>query len=69
MTQRLPSTSNAVLSEEGAIVGVDLGKTVFQLCIADGRWRVVDAKRLTRPRQQQLRRSTTQRASAASEPA
>ena len=49
MTQRQPSTSNTVSSEEGAIVGVDLGKTVFQLCIADGRWRIVDAKRLSRP--------------------
>ena len=54
MTQRQPSSSSTVLSEEGAIVGVDLGKTVFQLCIADGRWRAIDAKRLTRPQFEQF---------------
>lgn len=49
MTQRQPSNPNAVLSEEGDIVGVDLGKTVFQLCVANSQWRVVEAKRLSRP--------------------
>jgi transposase len=30
------------------IVGVDLAKSVFQLAVADGRWRVVEQQRLTR---------------------
>jgi transposase len=30
------------------IVGVDLGKSVFQLAVADGTWRVVEQQRLTR---------------------
>ena len=31
------------------IVGVDLAKSVFQLAVADGTWRVVEQQRLTRP--------------------
>jgi transposase len=43
------SDTNTVLKEEDPlIVGVDLGKTVFQLCIADGAWRTVETKRLSR---------------------
>jgi transposase len=30
------------------VVGVDLAKTVFQLAVADGSWRVVESHRLTR---------------------
>ena len=30
------------------IVGVDLAKSVFQLVVADGSWRVVESHRLTR---------------------
>ena len=30
------------------IVGVDLAKSVFQLAVADGGWRVVEQQRLTR---------------------
>ena len=30
------------------VVGVDLAKSVFQLAVADGAWRVVDQQRLTR---------------------
>ena len=30
------------------IVGVDLSKSVFQLAVADGSWRVVETHRLTR---------------------
>ena len=30
------------------IVGVDLAKSVFQLAIADGNWRIVERQRLTR---------------------
>ena len=54
MSQRETTNPNTVLTDEGAIVGVDLGKTVFQLCIADSRWRVVDAKRLSRPQFEQF---------------
>jgi transposase len=32
----------------GVIVGVDLAKSVFQLAVADGSWRVVEQQRLTR---------------------
>jgi transposase len=48
MFQRQTSGSQNVAITEGAIVGVDLGKNVFQLCIADARWAVVETKRLTR---------------------
>jgi hypothetical protein len=48
MSQPQTTKFSTVLKEESAIVGVDLGKTVFQLCIADNHWRVVDAKRLSR---------------------
>jgi transposase len=54
MNQPRPSSSRCISSEEGAIVGVDLGKTVFQLCIADSRWHVRDAKRLTRQQFEQF---------------
>ncbi len=30
------------------VVGVDLAKSVFQLAVADGAWRVVEQQRLTR---------------------
>ena len=30
------------------VVGVDLAKSVFQLAVADGSWRVVESHRLTR---------------------
>lgn len=39
-----PNTANQ--EEDGVVVGVDLGKTVFQLCIANGAWRIVDTQRL-----------------------
>lgn len=42
-----PNTANQ--EEDGVVVGVDLGKTVFQLCIANGAWRIVDTQRLSRP--------------------
>jgi transposase len=44
------ATSLAVSVQPGAgvIVGVDLAKTVFQLCVADSHWRPVEAHRLTR---------------------
>lgn len=32
----------------GEIVGVDLAKSVFQLCVADAQWRVAEQKRLSR---------------------
>lgn len=49
MSKRSTQTLNTADQEEdAAIVGVDLGKTVFQLCIADRAWRVTDAQRLSR---------------------
>ena len=30
------------------VVGIDLAKSVFQIAIADGSWRVVEEQRLTR---------------------
>jgi hypothetical protein len=48
MSHRHASNPNTVLNEEGAIVGVDLGKTVFQLCVADSQWRAVETRRLSR---------------------
>jgi transposase len=35
-------------SAAGVIVGVDLAKSVFQLCVADGAWRPVESQRLSR---------------------
>lgn len=44
------ATSLAVRVQPGAdvIVGVDLAKSVFQLCVADSHWRPVDSQRLSR---------------------
>jgi transposase len=42
------SLAVSVQSTDGLIVGVDLAKNVFQLCVADARWRPVEAQRLTR---------------------
>jgi hypothetical protein len=44
------ATSLAVCVQPGAgvIVGVDLAKTVFALCVADSRWRPIESQRLTR---------------------
>lgn len=47
-TRSAANPNTAHQEEQGAIVGVDLGKTVFQLCVADSVWRVVDTKRLSR---------------------
>lgn len=41
-----PNTANQ--EEDSVVVGVDLGKTVFQLCVADKAWRVIETKRLSR---------------------
>ncbi len=38
----------AVQCNAGVIVGVDLAKSVFQLCVADGAWRPIEAHRLSR---------------------
>ena len=43
------SVCPSVQSTAGVIVGVDLAKNVFQLCVADARWRPVESQRLTRP--------------------
>ena len=37
-----------VQPDAGAIVGVDLAKNVFQLCVADAAWRPRETQRLTR---------------------
>lgn len=42
------SLAVAVQPEAGAIVGVDLAKNVFQLCVADTHWRALESHRLTR---------------------
>lgn len=42
------SLAVSVQSTDGLIVGVDLAKNVFQLCVADARWRPVEAQRLSR---------------------
>lgn len=38
----------AVQSGAGVIVGVDLAKSVFQLCVADAAWRPLESQRLSR---------------------
>ena len=38
----------SVQSTTGVIVGADLAKNVFALCVADARWRPVESQRLTR---------------------
>lgn len=38
----------AVQSTGGVIVGVDLAKSVFQLCVADAGWRPIESQRLSR---------------------
>ena len=45
-----PGPQAAVGQSQGdaAIIGVDLGKTVFQLCVADSAWRVTGTLRLSR---------------------
>jgi len=35
-------------SAAGCIVGVDLAKSVFQLCVADAAWRPIESHRLSR---------------------
>jgi len=42
------SLGASVQSTGGLIVGVDLAKNVFQLCVADTSWRPVESQRLTR---------------------
>ena len=42
------SLAVSVQSTEGVVVGVDLAKTVFALCVADSRWRPVESLRLSR---------------------
>jgi transposase len=42
------SLAVCVQSTAGVIVGVDLAKTVFALCVADARWRPVESHRLSR---------------------
>jgi len=49
MSKRSSQTPNTAHQEEDApIVGVDLGKTVFQLCVADRAWHVTNTQRLSR---------------------
>jgi transposase len=49
MSTRNSQQPNTADQEEGSVVvGVDLGKTVFQLCVADTAWRPIEAKRLSR---------------------
>lgn len=43
------SLAACVQSTAGAIVGVDLAKNVFALCVADARWHPVESHRLSRP--------------------
>jgi len=42
------SLASNVQPDTGLIVGVDLAKNVFQLCVADARWQPVEALRLSR---------------------
>lgn len=42
------SLAVSVQSTGGVIVGVDLAKNVFQLCVADAHWRPIESQRLTR---------------------
>jgi transposase len=42
------SVVSAVQSGAGVVVGVDLAKSVFQLCVADGAWRPLESQRLSR---------------------
>jgi hypothetical protein len=42
------SLAASVQSTASWIVGVDLAKSVFQLCVADGHWRVIESQRLSR---------------------
>ena len=42
------SLAVSVQSTAGVIVGVDLAKNVFQLCVADAAWRPRESQRLTR---------------------
>jgi hypothetical protein len=42
------SLALSVQPEAGAIVGVDLAKNVFQLCVAGAAWRPRESQRLTR---------------------
>ena len=37
-----------VAANAGDVIGVDLAKNVFQLCIADSAWRVLETRRLSR---------------------
>lgn len=48
MKRSTQATNSALKDDDAVIVGVDLGKTVFQLCIADSTWRVIDTQRLSR---------------------
>ena len=38
----------AVQSGAGVVVGIDLAKSVFQLCVADGAWHPLESQRLSR---------------------
>ncbi|MEY2873105.1 MAG: hypothetical protein RLZZ373_476 [Pseudomonadota bacterium] len=42
------SLAISVQPDAGAIVGVDLAKNVFQLCVADAAWRPRESHRLSR---------------------
>jgi transposase len=42
------SVVSAVQSGAGVVVGVDLAKSVFQLCVADGAWHPLESQRLSR---------------------
>jgi transposase len=44
----IPNSNTANQEEDNVVVGVDLGKTVFQLCVADGGCRPVESQRLSR---------------------
>ena len=48
MSPRPSLDRSSALNQEGVIVGVDLGKNVFHLAIADKQSRVIDTKRLSR---------------------
>lgn len=48
MSTRCAPKPHTADREEAVIVGVDLGKTVFQLCVADRTWRPLESKRLSR---------------------
>lgn len=40
--------ATTVKRSSASVVGVDVAKSVFQLAVADGNWKVVETHRLTR---------------------